>query len=243
MGKLTIPETPQHAPVPRGWAEAEILPVVSQADWDDLEEIEAKVKAVASYIESLNGDALEFELAKRMIEARKGALLAAPRGSHRHRDADEPPPRTATAYRNIAAAWDEIWPILAQAKRWQDVTQRAVLRLIRAIRSDNGTRPDPKPDWVEDEEPVDPKREAEAAIREAESLRERVRLLAKDDVRKALAELHEQYGLLLQQHRYESQRREKAEGTATYYQGILREVRAKLKAKSNKEVLEWATSR
>ncbi len=133
MNELAIPD-PRKQPVPVGWFENEAVPAILEAsDWDSLDEYEARLRAFASYIESFDGDVLEFEKALRVIEKRRGDLLG-PREPGKRTDL-QPPPRVAEEsegskqrWRMIARHWDDLWPFVVEAKDRRDVTQSALLR-------------------------------------------------------------------------------------------------------------------
>lgn len=130
---LAIPD-PRQSPVPRGWF-ASFAPVADSLAWDALDEAEAQILAIASYLESFNGDVVEFEKALRVIERRRGELLgtdvtAGTRTDlNTHVKVDDISPMTASRYRAIARAWDRIWPHLLEASERRDVTQSRVLKI------------------------------------------------------------------------------------------------------------------
>lgn len=123
---LAIPD-PRKNPVPAGWCEAVALPAIFDTDaWDALDEYEARLRAFASYIESMDGDALEFEKALRVLEKRRGDLLA----SGNTHVTDDESKMTRSRWRSIARAWEQVWPAIRDATDRRDVTQAAVLRRI-----------------------------------------------------------------------------------------------------------------
>jgi len=134
---LVVPD-PRTTNVPAGWWDANVLPAIqSCASWDQLDEYEGQLLAMASLIESFGGDGVEFEKALRVVECRRGELLG-----------DRPPGRPLTnspsvenfpasegakaRYRQIARYWpDLIYPyLLAETEKWK-VTQASVLRLVQ----------------------------------------------------------------------------------------------------------------
>lgn len=132
MNELVVPD-PRQAPVPSGWAEAALPVIMASQSWDQLDEYEARLRAVASYVASFDGDALEFEKALRIVECQRGLLL----GPDPHQG--RPGPRvtqveesdaTQQRWRRIAREWDAVWPSIRDATRRREVTQAAVLRLI-----------------------------------------------------------------------------------------------------------------
>lgn len=141
---VRIPD-PREAPIQPGWAETVFLPeVMSVQIWDVLDEYEAKLRGIASYIASMDGDVLELEKALRIVEKRRGDLLGP---SHQGERTDlelrtrmsEVAGKTAQRWRTIAQAWDEIWPEIRDAtNRWQ-VTQAAVLRNIKTAEREQRT--------------------------------------------------------------------------------------------------------
>lgn len=138
-GRLIVPDA-RDAPVPRGWFERVALPVIENADWEALDEMESSLKALASYIESMGHDGVEYEKALRIVERRRGELLDPDVSQGSRTDLHAPvkvdvPRQTATRYRKLARAWDEvIWPHLLRAEQKHEVSQSACLRLI-----ENGT--------------------------------------------------------------------------------------------------------
>lgn len=137
---LAIPD-PRNQPVPTGWSEKAVLPVVmATEDWGALDEYEARLRAFASYVDSFSGDALEFEKALRIVEKRRGDLLGAePRQgkqlSSSVKEVAESEP-TQRRWRIIARHWDELWPLIREARSRSEVTQAAVLRVVEGKRMD-----------------------------------------------------------------------------------------------------------
>ena len=70
---LTIPD-PRQQNVPVGWFES-VAPAVEEMSWEDLDDAEGQLRAVASFVESFDGDSLEYEKALRLVECRRGVLL------------------------------------------------------------------------------------------------------------------------------------------------------------------------
>jgi translation initiation factor 2B subunit (eIF-2B alpha/beta/delta family) len=125
MKALVVPDI-RELVLPVGWAETEVMPLAASATWEEIDEYEARLRAVASYIESLDGDAVELEKALRIIEARRGELLDDPAMRGRVEVAE----RTGRRYRTIAQHWEEIWPEISAAKDRRQVSQAAVMRMI-----------------------------------------------------------------------------------------------------------------
>jgi len=138
--ELAVPD-PRTEIVPRGWCEEIAVPVIDVSDWDGLDEIEARLKAAASFIDSFEGDTLEFEKALRFVDMRRGVLLGPTEQGHRtDLDGGELVPRvvqvdvakqTATRYRKVADNWEDLLrdKVLAATNR-KHVTQAAVLRAV-----------------------------------------------------------------------------------------------------------------
>ena len=133
---LTIPDL-SVGNIPVGCATYEFAPLVEEADWEKLNDIEGRLRALASWIESYKGDALEIEKALRLVEYRRGMLLG-PRQPGRREE--EPLTRmleveasemTVSRWRKIADNWVSIvWPYLMDATHRSEVTQAEILRLI-----------------------------------------------------------------------------------------------------------------
>ena len=147
--ELIIPDI-RNTNLPVGWAEVSVIPVVMEAAWEDLDEYEAGLRAMASYIDSLEkGEAVEFEKALRIVEARRGELLGldvkpGPQTNYSTRGiiAEVAGP-TATRYRKIARHWSVVWPEIVRSTERREVTQAAVLRMIERI--EEAAKP-PKPE-------------------------------------------------------------------------------------------------
>jgi hypothetical protein len=72
---LVVPD-PRTSNVPVGWWDSNVLPTIQACDsWDQLDEYEGQLLAMASLIESFGGDGLEFQKALRVVECRRGELL------------------------------------------------------------------------------------------------------------------------------------------------------------------------
>ena len=136
MKALTVPD-PRQSNVPVGWFES-VAPTVGEMSWDELDDAEGQIKAVASYIESFGGDSLEFEKAMRLVECRRGVLLGVNvkagertdlnRTTHGTVDITK---QTASRYRKIARYWDEVvWPHLLACKNRHQVSQTRTIGLI-----------------------------------------------------------------------------------------------------------------
>ena len=142
---LVVPD-PRQQPVPKGWAADVAAPLIEAASWEELDEAEAQLMGMASYIASFEGDEVEFLKAMRIVEYRRGVLLGPDVTRGERTDLTSPcvgkfdiPSQTASRYRKIARHWDVVWPhVLSAGSRWQ-VTQARVLRLI------DGDHPDPAP--------------------------------------------------------------------------------------------------
>lgn len=127
---LAIPD-PRHHPVPPGWLEREAMPAILMTEsWDHLDEYEGRLRAFASYIESMDGDAAEFEKALRIVEKRRGELVGDDLRLLPTRGNIDASTSTISRWRSIARAWDTVWPAIRDATDRRDVTQSAVLRRI-----------------------------------------------------------------------------------------------------------------
>lgn len=147
---LAIPN-PANQPVPPGWVEHVALPaILATVDWAHLDEYEARLRAFASYIESYDGDNVEFEKALRIVEKRRGDMLGttvtpgARTDLNTHVEVQESS-MTMSRWRTIARHWDDLWPSIRDAKKKGEVTQAAVLRRIDAV---TPGPPGPLPDGV-----------------------------------------------------------------------------------------------
>lgn len=132
---LAIPD-PRKQPVAPGWLEAVALPVILETeDWEHLDEYEGRLRAFASYVESFDGDAVEFEKALRVVEKRRGDLLGPDVGAGFRTDLSmlgkvEASPTTMNRWRQLARHWEDLWPFVREAKDRRQVTQAALLRRI-----------------------------------------------------------------------------------------------------------------
>jgi len=134
-----IPD-PRREMVPPGWLD-EFVPAVDSIDeMGGLDELEARLLAVAAYIESFAPDAVDFEKAKRVVEKRRGDLLIGLSRTPGQRTDLEPVPRavqvdvtkqTATRWRKLSAHWDDLlWPYLAEQDKKDKCTQSHLLRIV-----------------------------------------------------------------------------------------------------------------
>ena len=139
---LVVPD-PRNSPVPVGWFEDVAMPALASIEtWEGLDEAEGSLRAVVSFVECYDGDALEYEKALRMLEKRRGEL-AGTKGSMHGSDSS---PATVSRWRSIAEHWDDIvFPALSSAKTKWDATQSKMLRLI------NPTKREPKRWYATDE--------------------------------------------------------------------------------------------
>jgi len=65
---LLVPD-PRVKTVPAGWWESQVLPVVQACEsWQQLDEYEGQLLAMANLIEGMGGDSLEFQKALRVVE-------------------------------------------------------------------------------------------------------------------------------------------------------------------------------
>lgn len=133
---LTIPD-PRAGNVPAGWFQS-FAEIAKPLSWDELDEAEGRLRGLASYIESFDGDIVEFEKALRIVECRRGVLLDPDVKPGERTDLNRPtrgtvpdiPKQTASRYRKIARHWrDVIWPHLLEATSKSKVTQTHVLKL------------------------------------------------------------------------------------------------------------------
>jgi N6-adenosine-specific RNA methylase IME4 len=132
---LVVPD-PRRAPVPDGWWQRDVLPLVRTCEsWKQLDGYEARLAAMAAAIERLGGDVVEFEKALRVVECRRGELL----GDHgKGRPARNSPrmgnlkvkSQTASRYRTIARHWRVIYSHLLKETDRRKVTQSHVLHLV-----------------------------------------------------------------------------------------------------------------
>ena len=134
-GDLVVPNATDK-PVPKGWAEDVAAPLLEDATWEELDEAEGRLRGLASYIESFDGDILEFEKALRMVEHRRGVLLGPDVRQGERTDlqprtcVSEVHPKTASRYRKIARHWDEVLPHILKAEKISEVRQTCILRMI-----------------------------------------------------------------------------------------------------------------
>lgn len=132
---IAIPD-PRQTPIPAGWWDTFCRPAIEAAEsWDELDEAEGKLRAFVSYIEAMDGDALEFEKALRVVEKRRGELLGPAQHGGDRRSVQVPrveldaSPATANRWRTIAASWDRLYPYLQEQTDRAHVTQAQLLRL------------------------------------------------------------------------------------------------------------------
>lgn len=120
--------------------EKEAIPaILAVTDWSVLDEYEARLRAFASYIDSFNGDVVEFEKALRFVEKRRGDLLGeAKRGGDRRSENQIPrmedglgaSPPTIHRWRTLSRHWDRLWPAVRDSHDRREVTQAALLRAV-----------------------------------------------------------------------------------------------------------------
>lgn len=136
---LVVPD-PRTANVPMGWWDSAVLPTIQTCEsWDQLDEYEGQLLAMASLIESFGGDGLEFQKALRVVECRRGELLGAAVTQGQRLDlsthgqvTDDIPNATANRYRQIARHWkNTLYPYLLQETDPRKVTQSHLLQLIQ----------------------------------------------------------------------------------------------------------------
>jgi hypothetical protein len=133
---LAIPD-PRINAIPDGWATNSFAALADTLEWDDLDEAEARLRGLASYIESLGADHVELQKALRIVEFRRGVLMDPEVSKGGRSDlsmrgkVEDVAPATASRYRQIARHWNSVvWPHLLGATELRDVSQAAVLRLI-----------------------------------------------------------------------------------------------------------------
>ena len=135
MTELAIPDA-VHTPIPTGWLEQVLAPAVAVSSWEELDDAEGRIKAVASYLDAHGTDATELEKAMRVVEARRGDLLPTEQGK---RNDLKPFPRmeevdvsaaTASRYRALARNWDWLWPKILAATNRASVKQARCLKYI-----------------------------------------------------------------------------------------------------------------
>ena len=139
LSELIVPD-PRIKPVPTGWWESVAMPVIeSLADWDELDEAEGRLLAMASLIESMDADSIEFQKALRVVEAKRGELAGEAPGQGSRSDLnfgthaevpDDADPRTVSRWRTIRRGWDKIMDHLRTATERREVSQAACLRLV-----------------------------------------------------------------------------------------------------------------
>jgi N6-adenosine-specific RNA methylase IME4 len=138
---LLVPD-PRVSPVPAGWWDSHVRPTIAACEsWTQLNEYEGQLQAMASLIESLGGDGLEFQKALRVVEARRGELLGPARPGKRTdlepvprvEQVDEVPlPKAAkTRYRQLAQHWETtLYPYLVHETDRRKVSQAHLLQLV-----------------------------------------------------------------------------------------------------------------
>ncbi len=127
-----------------GWWHDVALPIIDEANWDDLDRYDADLKAHIAIFEVLGReDKIELVKAKRVVEKRRGELLGEPRPGTRN-DIQPLPHEvevgihhtTATRYRRFAAAWPILEEHLLEATDTTQVSQRALLDLAKQVLED-----------------------------------------------------------------------------------------------------------
>ena len=255
--ELVVPDI-RVANLPVGWAETSVMPAAIDATWEDLDEYEASLRAMASYIDSLQaGDAVELEKALRIVEARRGELLdidakaGRPRNGDTHVTISDVHKRTEIRYRKIARHWGTIWPEIVRATERRDVTQAAILRMIQRIeeaakfkakqerQQKQGYEPTPPPlDMDEMEEmAVDPVAEWERAEKELERARTTIESLAKPDQGKEVLILHSRIAGLEARIQQLTTTASEARKQADAQGKVLRKVRDMLGVERNSEIV------
>ncbi len=260
MSQLIIPDI-RTTNLPVGWAEVAVIPTVMEAAWDDLDEYEAGLRAMASYIESLEkGDAVELEKALRIIEARRGELLGldvkpGPQTNYSTRGiiAEVSGP-TATRYRKIARHWQTIWPELARSTDRRDVSQAAVLRMIERIEeaAKPVKSPDKTPDMSPSREPdrnaepelendgwgeVDPIAELEMSMEREAKQAELIEHLTKEDKNREILALHSRIAGLEARIGQLTNTAREAQKQADIQGKVLRKLRDLLSVERNSEMI------
>lgn len=239
-----------------GWAENHVVPAVIEAAWDDLDEYEASLRAMASYIDSLQaGDAVELEKALRIVEARRGELLGfeatpgRPTKSSMRGGLLEVSDATAARYRKIARHWQTVWPRVARATERREVTQAAILRLIEEIEAKvketqkptsapkPATPPAPEPDGGEEWGEVDLLAEFEQAVERLAKAEETIEHLSKPDAGREILALHSRIaGLEARIGQLTTTARE-AQKQAEAQAKVLRQIRKALNVERNSEIM------
>lgn len=132
---LAVPD-PRTEIVPPGWFEHVAVPAIEAASWEGLDEAEGRIKAMASLIESFDGDIVDFEKALRVVEKRRGELVGDPGMGRPEKvntrvDFSDVSSMTASRWRKLARYWDDLlWPHLLVETDRRKVTQTHLLRLI-----------------------------------------------------------------------------------------------------------------
>jgi hypothetical protein len=261
MNQLIIPDI-RTTNLPVGWAEVSVIPTVMEAAWEDLDEYEAGLRAMASYIESLEkGDAVELEKALRIIEARRGELLGIgdgcvgrPKEITTRGNLSEVAAATATRYRKIARHWQTIWPEVARFTDRRDVSQAAVLRMIERI--EEAAKPVKSPDKTPDKSPnrkpdpnaepeleddgwgdVDPIAELELSIEREAKQAELIEHLTKEDKNREILALHSRIAGLEARIGQLTNTAREAQKQADMQGKVLRKLRTLLSVERNSEVI------
>jgi hypothetical protein len=260
MSQLIIPDI-RTTNLPVGWAEVAVIPTVMEAAWDDLDEYEAGLRAMASYIESLEkGDAVELEKALRIIEARRGELLGLDAGPGRpaklstRGQLSEVANATANRYRKIARHWQTIWPELARSTDRRDVSQAAVLRMIERI--EEAAKPVKSPDKTPDKLPsrkpdpnaepelendgwgeVDPIAELEMSMEREAKQAELIEHLTKEDKNREILALHSRIAGLEARIGQLTNTAREAQKQADIQGKVLRKLRDVLSVERNSEII------
>jgi DNA methylase len=137
MTTLAIPDA-VHTPIPTGWLEQVLAPAVAESSWEELDDAEGRIKAVAAYLDAHGTDALELEKAMRVVESRRGVIagvdvLPGERTdlNTRVKVPDSESPMSISRYRKLARNWDWLWPerVLPATNRG-NVTQARCLKYI-----------------------------------------------------------------------------------------------------------------
>lgn len=157
---LVVPDI-RNAPLPAGWAEDVATPaIMAIEDPNDLDETEAQLMALSSYVESLGRDRTELTLAQRVVDRRRGQFIMSghiqvlPRDAS-HRDASHSGSTTSNEttrngvsapselvaepvswslgaeLRRIAESWDELWPRLRRATTPYEASRKHAMTLLR----------------------------------------------------------------------------------------------------------------
>jgi hypothetical protein len=233
-----------------------------EAAWEDLDEYEAGLRAMASYIESLEkGDAVELEKALRIIEARRGELLGLDAGPGRpaklstRGQLSEVANATANRYRKIARHWQTIWPEVARFTDRRDVTQAAILRMIERI--EEAAKPVKSPDKTPDKSPnrkpdpnaepeleddgwgdVDPIAELELSIEREAKQAELIEHLTKEDKNREILALHSRIAGLEARIGQLTNTAREAQKQADMQGKVLRKLRERTQKQRNSDAME-----